>query len=419
MNETGFTDKAHVLHVDEVPLTALAGAYGTPAYIYSATRIRQNIAQLQAAFRDALPASSQPLIAFACKACGNVNILRLMAGQGAGADVVSGGELQRALMAGIAPEKIVFSGVGKTDEEIAAALENNILQINVESKPELALIAAIAERMGKKAPIALRFNPDVDAGTHQKITTGLEENKFGLTESILMPLYEEAARHPFIALRGLSLHIGSQLTTLDPFREAFEKLALLAQKLMDKGFPVPCLDLGGGLGIVYENEHAPCLNTYAGIIRDTVHRLDTRLIIEPGRLLTGDAGVLLAKVLYIKETDTRRIVILDAGMNDLMRPALYDAFHPIRPVETVPGPLTLCDVTGPVCETGDTFARNIRLPPLESGNLVAIMAAGAYGFSMASTYNARPLPPEILVDGAQHRLIRRRQTIGDLLEDEV
>ena len=418
MPDSGFTDKSGTLHADNVSLTKLAEAYGTPAYIYSARRIRSNIRRLQEAFRQTLPAGNQPLIAFACKACGNIGILNLLAAQDAGADVVSGGELRRALAAGIPANKIVFSGVGKTAGEISLALESGILQLNIESKPEAELIADIAVHRGKKAPVAFRFNPDVAADTHEKISTGRRENKFGLTESALKPLYEWASRQPSLSLQGLSLHIGSQITMLEPFGKAFEKLAALTRDLKSQNLPVPCLDLGGGLGIAYGRERAPSLDRYAAMIRDLIAPLDTALIVEPGRLLTGDAGVLLAKVLYVKETGTRRIVILDAGMNDFVRPAMYEAFHPIRPVARAGGAETLCDVTGPVCETGDTFTRDCLLPPLSGGDLVAIMAAGAYGFSMASNYNTRPLPPEILVDGARHTLIRQRQGIQDILEGE-
>jgi diaminopimelate decarboxylase len=415
---TGFTEQDGVLHADDIPLPELAARFGTPAYIYSAGGIRASVQALQTAFVDVLPKQSQPLIAFACKANSNVAILRLLSSLGLGADVVSGGELQRALKAGIPPQRIVYSGVGKSGGEIRAALEAGIYQINVESAPELERIGAIAQGMGGRAPVALRFNPDVEAGTHAKITTGKEENKFGLLRDEVERLYRYAASHPGLKPVGLSLHIGSQLTDLEPFRLAFEKLAGLAHALKQNGLPVERLDLGGGLGIVYHEEKAPSLHGYAELVRDIIYPLGTTLTLEPGRLLVGPSGLLLTKVEFVKDAPNRRYVILDAGMNDLIRPALYEAWHPIRTVVNTGGPYAPCDIVGPVCETGDTFAVERPLPNVAEGDLIAIMAAGAYGFTMASTYNTRPLPPEILVDGAGAGLIRRRQTVEDLLEAE-
>lgn len=416
---TGFIEKNGILHVEDIPLTDIAAQYGTPAYVYSAGAIRDSVNRLQKAFSGTLPAENLPLIAFACKANSNLSVLKIMASMGLGADVVSGGEMQRALKAGIPAEKIVFSGVGKTGAEIRDAIQANILQINVESAPELERIGRIAEELKRPVTVALRFNPDVEAGTHAKITTGKEENKFGLLQNEIETLYRYAVDHPYLKPSGLSLHIGSQLMELEPFRQAFTKMAALAQSLIESGLPLDTLDLGGGLGIVYQSESPPSLDEYAEIVRDVIHPLGTKIILEPGRLLVGNAGLLLTSVEYVKRTASRRYVILDAGMNELLRPALYEAWHPIRAVKHAPGPITPCDVVGPVCETGDTFALARPLSDVAEGDLVAIMAAGAYGFAMASNYNTRPLPPEILVDGSRMTIVRPRQTVQDILESEL
>ncbi|MBU0859146.1 MAG: diaminopimelate decarboxylase [Alphaproteobacteria bacterium] len=412
----GFTVHNNVLHADELPLPGLADLAGTPVYIYSARKIRANIAALRNAFASVLPADRQPLIAYACKANSHQAVLSVCRAEGMGADVVSGGELRRALAAGITPDKIVYSGVGKNDDEIKLALQHGIRQINVESEPELERIAALATA---PVTIALRLNPNVDAGTHAKITTGREDNKFGMPAARIEALFLKYQNHPHIRLQGISLHIGSQLTSLDPYRAAFTKLAEFVTHLRTLGCTVATLDLGGGLGIVYENESAPCLVTYAQIIRDTVLALGTALIVEPGRMIVGDAGILLTRVMYIKDTDARRYMILDAGMNDLVRPAMYDAFHGIHPVIHDPAAELLpYDIVGPVCETGDTFARGRIVPRLQSGALVAIMTAGAYGASMSSTYNTRPAPAEIMVDGTHAAVIRPRADIQAIIDSD-
>ncbi len=417
---TGFIEKDGALYAESVSLEDIAEQCGTPAYVYSAAAIRNSVSCLQSAFIRKLPSASQPLIAFACKANSNMAVLKLMGSLGLGADVVSGGEMERALRAGIAPDRIVYSGVGKSEGEIIRALQAGILQLNVESAPELERIGRIAQTLNKTVSIALRFNPDVEAGTHAKITTGKEDNKFGLLREEVETLYLYAHQHPHLKPVGLSLHIGSQLTNLEPFREAFGRMAALAKDLRAAGLPLESLDLGGGLGIVYRNEQSPCLDTYAEIVRDIIHPLDVKIILEPGRLLVGEAGLLLTSVEYVKQTKHRRYVILNAGMGDLMRPALYDAWHPIRAVKHKPGnAVSPCDIVGPVCETGDTFALARPLPEVEEGDLVAIMAAGAYGFVMASNYNTRPFPPEILVDGAKMTIIRPRQSVDDILEAEA
>lgn len=415
----GFTEKSGLLHADNVPLTTLANEYGTPLYVYSAGKIRENIKNLQNALAKALPAERQPLIAFACKANSNLAVLRLMQTMGLGCDVVSGGEMTRALRAGIAPDNIVYSGVGKSDEEIGAAIRQNIRQINVESQAELERIAALAKEQNKKARITFRLNPDVAAQTHNKISTGRREDKFGMFADEIGELYGWAAAHEHLDIQGLHMHIGSQLTAMAPFRQAYEKLAAFAAHLKSRNLPVKTLDLGGGLGITYKDEPAPDLDAYAALIRDIIAPLETGIILEPGRFLVGDAGLLLSRVSYIKEHEDRRYIILDAGMNDLIRPALYDAYHAVRPVaqrENAP-PVTY-DIAGPVCETGDTFIKNQSLPTLQKGDLIALMSAGAYGFVMASNYNTRPLPAEILVDGDRYAIITRRQTIDDILERE-
>lgn len=424
MTTHGFTEKNGILHADNLPLDELAATYGTPSYVYSATQIRHNINALKQAFAETLPATSQPLIAFACKANSNIAILNLMAQEGLGTDIVSGGELARAQKAGIAPQNIVFSGVGKSDDEIKSALKANILQINVESEPELKRIAQIAAEAGQKARIALRFNPDEEANTHAKITTGTKENKFGLLQADVERLYRWAADHPALDPQGLSIHIGSQLTDVAPFAAAFKKLAALAQQFKNEGLPLKTLDLGGGLGVIYDNERSPCLKSYATLVRDIIHPLDTQIILEPGRLIVADAGLLLTRILHIKTGEEKSFVIVDSAMNDLARPAMYDAYHPIRTIKSWGAEHNMSemrpyDIVGPICETGDTFGKNRPLPPVARDDLLAIMVSGAYGFTMASNYNSRGMTAEILVDGDQHALIRRRQTIEELFENET
>jgi diaminopimelate decarboxylase len=415
----GFTDIKGMLHADEVSLHDIAAKYSTPTYVYSASKIRDTVSRLQKAFAKALPTESQPLIAFACKANSNIAVLKLMSGMGLGADIVSFGEMARAVKAGIHPRKIIFSGVGKTDDEILAALDAGILQINAESRPELERIAALAAKAGKKAPVSLRFNPDVDAKTHAKITTGKTENKFGMPLTEILSLYEWAANQPSLRPRGFSVHIGSQLTTVEPFRQAFGKLAELAKTVLSKGLPLESLDLGGGLGVTYNAETPPDLDAYAAIVKELILPFGVQMVFEPGRLLVGEAGLLLTKVIYVKPGENRRYLIVDAGMNDLIRPALYDAYHPIRPVDAgTKRPISKYDVVGPICETGDTFAKDREMPEMKDGELAAIMVAGAYGFVMASNYNTKPMAAEVLVDGNRHALIRQRQSVQDILEKE-
>jgi len=400
------------LHAEGAPIRRVAEAVGTPFYLYSAAAFAAQYRRFADAF-----AAEQPLICYAVKANSNLAVLRLFAGLGSGADVVSEGELRRALAAGIPPERIVFSGVGKTAQEMAAALAAGIHQINVESVPELRLLDAVASELGVTAPVALRVNPDVDARTHAKIATGKKENKFGVEFGEAAAAYRLAASLPGIAPVGLAVHIGSQLTELAPYRRAFERLAGLARSLRGAGLTVDRVDLGGGLGIRYHDELPPEPAEYARTVREVFggHRL--ALALEPGRVLTGPAGLLVARVVYVKEGATRRFVIVDAAMNDLIRPALYEAWHDIVPIrQAMPdAPLMPADVVGPVCESGDTFAVDRRLPPLAAGDLIAFTAAGAYGAVMSSTYNSRLLAPEVLVAGERHAVIRARPSYDALL----
>lgn len=412
-----FQYKNGELHAENVPLRRIAAAVGTPFYCYStATLVRH-----YRVFRDAM-AGMDALVCFAVKANSNLAVLRTLARQGAGADVVSGGELKRALAAGIPAERIVFSGVGKTPEEMTAALNVGILQFNVESEAELAALSAVAFRLGRRAAVAFRVNPDVDAKTHAKISTGKAENKFGVPWSRARQLYARAAQLPGIDVVGVDVHIGSQLTELGPFDEAFGRVVDLVRALRADGHAIRRVDLGGGLGIPYDRAGAPPPHPerYAEVVRRAVSGLDCQIILEPGRLIAGNAGVLVAKVIYVKEGESRRFVIIDAAMNDLIRPSLYDAYHEIVPVRAASPNviMTAADVVGPVCETGDVFATDRALPPLAADDLVAILSAGADGAVMASTYNSRALVPEVLVDGEAFAVARRRVTAEEWLAFE-
>jgi diaminopimelate decarboxylase len=344
-------------------------------------------------------------------------VIATLAGAGAGVDVVSGGELARALAAGVPPGRIVFSGVGKTAAEMRQALAAGIHQINVESEPELALLSAVAADLGVRAAVALRVNPDVDAGTHAKISTGRKDNKFGIDIDLAPGLFSHAATLPGIDPVGVAVHIGSQLTRLEPFRAAYTRVAALVRAVRARGVALSRLDLGGGLGIVYRDEAVPDLGDYARLVAETTGDLGCRLTLEPGRALVGNAGVLVSRALFVKQAPERRFLILDAAMNDLIRPSLYGAWHGIVPVrEPAPGaePAPV-DVVGPVCESGDTFAEQRRLPPVAAGDLVAFLSAGAYGAVMASTYNTRPLIPEVLVAGADYAIVRPRVEAAALI----
>jgi len=400
-----FTYKDGLLSAEDVSLADLADQVGTPFYCYSRATLERHFR----VFDDAL-ADLDHTVCYAVKANGNVAVIKTLARLGAGADVVSGGELMRALKAGVPPSKIVFSGVGKTQAEMAQALDAGLYQMNVESEPELVALSEVAAAKGMTAHVAIRINPDVDAKTHAKITTGRAENKFGIDWDRAPQVYAKARDLPGIDAAGIAVHIGSQLLDLEPYRRAYERLRDVALDLRAQGHDIRRLDLGGGLGIPYNDEQAPPPADYGAMVKDIVGPLGCHVTVEPGRLIAGNAGVLVTRVLYAKQGSTRRFVIVDAAMNDLIRPALYDAYHAIVPV-TEPAADSdryPVDVVGPVCETGDTFAVQRHLPAVKPGDLLAIRSAGAYGAVMASTYNGRPLVPEVLVSGGDHAVVRRR-----------
>jgi diaminopimelate decarboxylase len=400
------------LYAEELPVVHIAAAVGTPFYLYSAAGFTAQYRRFADAF---LP--ERPLICYAVKANSNLAVLRLLAGLGAGADVVSEGELRRALAAGVPPERIIFSGVGKTAAEMLAAVDAGIHQVNVESVPELRRLSEVASARGRIARIAIRVNPDVDARTHAKISTGRKENKFGIEIDEAIAAFEFASELPGIKPVGLAVHIGSQLTDFEPYRRAFERVAELVLELRALGFSVARLDLGGGIGVRYHAEHPLEPLSYAKLVRGIFGSLGLTLAFEPGRVLAAPAGLLISQVLYVKEGSARRFVIIDAAMNDLIRPALYDAWHDIVPVRLPAAGASLApaDVVGPVCESGDTFAVDRELPPFAEGDLLAFTAAGAYGAVMSTTYNSRLLVPEVLVAGQRFAVIRARPSYDALL----
>jgi diaminopimelate decarboxylase len=406
------------LVMEDVPLNEVAAKVGTPSWVYSAGALRARYTELAGALAST---GLDARVHYAVKANDHLAILALLGREGAGADVVSEGELRRARAAGILSGLIVYSGVGKTERELRLALQEDVGQINVESAEELRTLSAIAASMGRTAQVALRINPDVDAGTHEKIATGRAGDKFGIPWSDAVTLYAEAASLPGIEPVGLATHIGSQITNLAPYRAAFARIGELVRMLRDQGHSVRIVDCGGGLGIPYRNQAAPGPEALAGAINAAFHNLDVRVALEPGRWLVGPVGVLLASVILQKQSGGTRFVVLDAAMNDLARPAMYDAWHGIVPVSAAAAvaPVSPCDVVGPVCETGDTFARDRLLPRLSAGATVAILDAGAYGAVMSSAYNARPRAAEVLVDGAAWAIIRPRQTHDALWADEI
>ena len=407
-----FAYRDGALHIEDVPLERIAAEIGTPAFVYSTAAIGARYLAYSKAFAG-LPAT----ICYALKANGNQAVIATLARLGAGADIVSEGELRRALAAGVPPRKIVFAGVGKTAAEMRAGLAAGILQFNVESEPELRLLSKVAHAMGRRAPVSLRVNPDVDAKTHAKITTGKTENKFGIEIARAGAIADLAATLPGIALEGLAVHIGSQLVSLGPFRAAFGRLADLARRLIAGGHKLRRLDFGGGLGVVYDRKKPLDLARYAAAVRKAVDGLGLELVFEPGRYLLAEAGILLTRVIYMKHGVAKHFAIVDAAMNDLIRPTLYDAYHPVWTVQAprrAARPVTV-DVVGPVCETGDVLALGRALPPLVQGDLLAIGSAGAYGAAMSSTYNARPLAAEVLVEGGRFAVVRPRQTPEELI----
>jgi diaminopimelate decarboxylase len=406
------------LYAEGVSIREMADKVGTPFFCYSTATLERHYHVYADAF-EGLDAT----VCFAVKANSNQAVLKTLANLGAGADVVSVGEMRRALRAGMPPAKIIFSGVGKADAEMREALDADIAQINVESIPELVELNRVAIDMGKKARIALRVNPHVDAKTHEKIATGKAENKFGIDWTRAIEVYREAAAMDGIEVTGIAMHIGSQLTDLAPFREAFTRLADLVEQLRSEGIEIRNLDLGGGLGIAYKGETPPLPDAYGQMVRETVGHLGCHITLEPGRLIAGNAGIMVSRVMYIKDGEAKRFVILDAAMNDLIRPTLYGAYHEIIPVDeqTEDDKQVKVDVVGPVCETGDTFGKDRDLPDdLKAGDLVAVMSAGAYGAVMSSTYNTRALTPEVLVKGNNFAIVRPRQEIDDLINmDQV
>jgi diaminopimelate decarboxylase len=410
----GGTKAGAELYCEDVALREIADAVGTPVYVYSSATLERHYT----VFRDAF-APRRPLIAYAVKANGSLSVLSTLAKLGAGADTVSQGEIRRALAAGVPASRIVFSGVGKTASELAFALDVGVAEINVESEPELIALAQIATERGVRADLAIRVNPDVGAGGHAKISTGGRNDKFGVSLAEAERLYAEAAAHPALNPIGVACHIGSQICDLAPMRTAFKTLRALVERLRGQGLGVRRLDLGGGLGVPYFNApEPPSPAAFAAMVDEVLEGLDIELAFEPGRLIVANAGVLVAQVIHVHERpEGPRFLVLDAAMNDLIRPAMYDAYHAVRPIRT-PDPDTPWldyDVVGPICETGDTFARARRLPVLQAGDLVAFLTAGAYGASMSSEYNARPLTPEVLVKGDRYALTRRRPSFEEML----
>ncbi len=408
-----FSYRKRVLHAEDVPLSAIADAVGTPVYVYSTATLRRHFRVVTEAF-----GKHPHLVCYAVKANSTLAILKLLAEQGSGFDIVSGGELARVKAAGGAPGKTVFAGVGKTTEEMAQALDAGILFFNVESAEELEVLDAVARAKGKRAPFAIRVNPNVDAGTHRHISTGLKTSKFGVPFEEALALYARSKRMKGLEAVGLDCHIGSQITKTAPFKAALSKMGALYQELKAKGHALRYLDIGGGLGITYTSETPPTPAEYAKAALAAVGDTGATLVFEPGRVVVGNAGLLVTRVLFRKKTSARHFVVVDAGMNDLMRPALYDAHHGLQPLVQRRGNTVEVDVVGPVCESTDVLARQRPLVLPKQGELYALMSAGAYGMSMASNYNSRPRPAEVLVDGDAWRVIRERERVEDLWRGE-
>jgi diaminopimelate decarboxylase len=400
------------LHAESTPLSSIAERYGTPCYVYSRAALEQSLDEFQRELSGV-----DALVCYAMKANANLAVLNVFARRGAGFDIVSGGELKRALAAGGDPQKIVFSGVGKSAAEIALALNTGILCFNVESAPELDRINDVAASLGLTAPISLRVNPNVDAKTHPYISTGLKENKFGVAYDDALAIYELAARLPNLQIVGIDCHIGSQLLDPAPFAEALDKLLQLIDQLAARGIALHHIDLGGGLGIRYQDEEAPSIKSYLGpLLRELAGR-GLKILLEPGRRLVGNAGVLLTRIEYLKPGAVKNFAIVDAAMNDLTRPALYDAWHDIVAVRPRSGPTSHWDIVGPICESSDFLGRQ-RALTLAAGDLLAVLSAGAYGMTMSSNYNSRPRAPEVMVDGSQVHLVRRRERVEELYAQE-
>jgi len=407
-----FHYKDSELFCEDVPLAEIAEQVGTPVYIYSRATLVRHFQAFDRAFSN-----MDHLVCFSAKANTNRAVLALFAGLGGGLDIVSGGELHRGLAAGVPPERIVYSGVGKTTAEMEYALKSGILLFNVESEEELTALDLAAGKLGVRAPVALRVNPDVDAGTHPYISTGLKKNKFGVPRELAVETYRQAHRMENIEVKGIDFHIGSQITQTGPFVEAVRNVGKLARTLLDEGMPIQYLDVGGGLGIPYRDEDPPLPEDYARAMEKDLAGLPLTLILEPGRALVGNAGVLVTRVLYNK-TGAKNFIIVDAGMNDLLRPSIYQAFHAVWPVADSGRALRVADVVGPICESGDFLAKDREMPVMEPGELLSVMSAGAYGFVMSSNYNSRPRTPEVLVSGGQFAVVRARETYEDLCRGE-
>ena len=401
------------LRCEGVALDEIARAAGTPTYVYSHAAIQRAYTELDEAF-----SGLDHLVCYAVKANGNLAVLRALASLGAGADIVSGGELYRAMRAGFDPKKVVFAGVGKTEAELMAGLGERILLFNVESAPELERLERLAARFGKRARVSLRVNPDVDAGSHDHITTGRERDKFGIPIEQALALADRAKQYRCVDIIGVHQHIGSQITKLQPFRDSVERSAGLVEELKTRGFDIQYFNIGGGLGIRYKDEETPTPKELVEAIRPTLEAAGTKILCEMGRFISGAAGVLLTGVVYRKKSGEKDFIVADAGMNDLLRPSLYDAHHEIRAVEQN-GSVTGADLVGPVCESGDYLARDRELPDAQEGDLLAVMDAGAYGFSMASNYNSRPRPAEVMVSGERWSVVREREHYADLVKGEL
>lgn len=417
-----FTYRNRILHCDDVPVPTLADKYGTPLYVYSKKTLEHHLNQLKTAFK-----AVDPLICYSIKTNPNLHIARLMVEGGAGCDVTSGGELYRALKAGCPAQKIVFAGAGKTDTEIRTALDSGVFLFNVESEGELSAIAEIAKSMGRVANVALRVNPDLPPKTHAKTDTSVKGVKFGLDIDTVLEFAQNVLKNPHVKVVGLHMHLGSPIITVEPYRQGIEKGLLLIERLRAQGHQVTIWNMGGGFGIHYKKQEALPATAFAEVIVPGIQKSGCRLVLEPGRFIVGNAGLLVSRVIYTKDSGGKHFVIQDAAMNDLIRPTLYDSFHRIWPVVGQPpedyqieNPGTKkCDVVGPVCESGDFLAKDRYLPPMTRGDLLATFSAGAYGMAMASNYNGRPRAAEVLVDGSEHRLIRRRETYEDLVRPEV
>src|SRR5690349_15903293 len=422
-----FFYRDQTLHCEDVPVTVLAEKYGTPLYVYSASTLKHHLAQIKRAF-----AAVQPLVCYSIKTNPNLNLCRVVAEAGAGFDVTSGGELYRALKAGGSGERIVFAGVGKNDAELRYGLESGVLLFNVESDAELQALGEVARGLGRRAAVALRVNPDLPPKTHAKTDTSVKGVKFGLDIDSILEVAQGVVDHPGVQVLGLHMHLGSPILSPQPYRQGLEKGLVLIDRLRKQGHDIQYLNMGGGFGIHYRKQEAPPADAFAEVIVPAVKQAGCKLVLEPGRFIVGNAGILLSRVIYTKDSGGKHFIIQDGAMNDLIRPTLYDSFHrvwPVRPTADVPAPpadyeadipgTRKVDVVGPVCESGDFLAKNRNLPTVARGDLLATFSAGAYGMAMSSNYNGRPRAAEVLVDGARARLIRRRETLEDLVRPEL